>query len=432
MLPTTAPTETAPAAVLPVDPPSYADAASTTGADKRTAALRPGEVGNPYGFGREPSFQDSRYDDGPADRLYPRWRASPQWSRGFKELPVKDLLALADECSRRQLPWNGNDILWMLNVFASLVAIAPKPGIPRVQSLMDPEMLVGLSTFCSGQAMAGHGLMAEDTRARCRAIVVQYVRLLAAAIDERELDPDQVLNALSLGGRDGKGRSGAHAPLLLSLASAAAADTNSAMALCDLFCSCKNRTSNRPSFSAGVVKSLLETRDARGLAADDKYDTFYGRVFGDGSEAGRPGAPIVAYRLRRLGFMPSTAQVTATHSALRAAKWDLCGRRGDAWGGGQAQGPRTAPDLVGQAARLHQRVHVEFGWARADAGHFAAVPRVPGVLEHRPVARVRTWLRSLRGDPRRVTAPTVSRSTAASPTAPAASASAPASGARRS
>lgn len=381
-------------------PPPYVDVA-------REALLRPTPEHNPHGFGKPPSFLDPRFTDPPVDRLYPPWRTPPIWALNLAGFDVKGAMAMTyDNIERSKAMTDLNAMVHLFNL-SVLIALSSEPAIPRAHAALEPRALQILSGWCGDLKPLG-----DDVRERCRATVIEFVRLLAALVGTRDLGADMTFDALRLSD------SPDHPPLLHAMASLAARDTNAAVALCDLFSAFKERMLGRPEFVARVNRTLLGTQEPRGLPPGDKYASFYGRVFGDGAAAGRPGAPIVAYRLGRLGFMPTPSEVTATHSAIRAAKWALCCRRGDDWGRGSVMGPQGDWNPVACAARLFQRTRVENQWAKVDPQHFAAktvVPEAPPSRFER--SRLSSWFRSTRLDG--ASTPSVTRSTAPSPNAPA-------------
>jgi hypothetical protein len=407
-------------------PPSYAESTAPAAC---AALLRPDEVDNPYGFDKAPTFQDVRYSDPPQRLLYPSWKPEPSYASRLSSAYLSKALSQYDGRANGSQPCDDVFVLRVLSELAYIAAMFPKPGIPRMTGFFDKDVLRRLSCWTAGDPS-----LTQDARLRRRVIVVQYVRLLAALVGTKELEPGPLLDGLSRA--DGS----SEPPMLMSLASAAASDTNVAVAMCDLLSSLLHVRCDRPQFLKDLALQLLTTRDARGLKAGDKYDTFFGRVFGDGTEAGRSGAHIVAYRLNRMEILPTDAQVTKVHSAERAAKWRLTRERGEDWGRGSVQGVAGEWRVEEQAARLLQRTHIDAHWLVADSRSFTTSVPLPATgPSSAPLRPVAALFRSLRGDPRRSgpqasagpAARPVTRSTAASPTSAAASASVPASGARR-
>lgn len=335
-------------------------------------------------------FADPRYADIAPTRLYPAARAL-QWP---SPLQAGSLQPSIDRYDRLMLdPGLRCDefALDSLYLLSAIAALAPGPGLPRMQGLLQQDMIDRLSLWIGG---AG-AIDLQHVHLRKQVLVIEYVRLLAHLVGSGEMDPEHVLQSLAVGKSD-------HAPsLLMGLASAAATDANMAMALCDLFCACGERRRGRPEFQSGLVRSWLSVQDGRGLPRGAKYDTFYGRVFSDGRIAGRPGALIVAYRLGRLDLLPTQDQVAAAHSWTRVGKWEAAFHDGEAWGGGQSQGPQGEWSVASAAVRLYRRAYVDVQWCASYRHEFETDDVVPADRHNHPMLRT-VWsrLRSLRGDPR--------------------------------
>jgi hypothetical protein len=343
-----------------------------------------GRVQDPHGFGKLPSFQDDRYTDLAPEILYPRWRGEPRLAGGLANVPLDDMMWRIDTGFGSSSSWTPTAALRALETLAEHIAIAPKPRVPMIHLLHHPRVRAVMADW-----LADPSPLREDTRMRCRAIAVEYLRLLASAVSLRELDAREVVNELASDDLPGR------PPLLLALASAASRDGNAAMALCDIFSAC--RVAGRQDVVDAAMAPLMECRHSGGLKDNEKYTSFFERIFGDGSGSGRPGALIVAHRFQLLGLMPDGEAIRGTHSRRRAQKWALCQQRGEDWGRGRPYGARGENTLEGPAARLMQRLHLERQWADSDSGHFAAIPAVPDALpKATPGASVQRWFRSLR------------------------------------
>lgn len=362
-------------------PPSYERAVRDI---IRATTIDSGPVQDPHGFGKLPSFQDDRYTDLAPQVLYPRWRGEPALAEGLTSVSPGDMERKVDTGFETCRSWAPTDALWALETLAEHIAIAPKPRVPKIELLLDRRVRSLMVDWLANPSPLG-----EDTRMRCQAIAVEYLRLLASTVALRELDARKVVNELASDDLPGR------PPLLLSLASAASRDGNAAMALCDIFSAC--RIAGRQDVLDAAVAPLLECRHPGGLKADDKYTSFFERIFGDGSASGRSGAAIVAHRFQLLGLMPDDRAIKGAHSQRRVEKWTLCQQRGADWGRGLPYGARGAANLEGPAARLMQRLHLERQWAERDSGHFSAIPAVPDALpKATPGAAVQRWFRSLR------------------------------------
>lgn len=384
----------------PDAPPSYAEATLD-------GLLRPTPEHNPYGFSLPPSFQDPRYSDPPIAELYPGWRTPPCWADRLPAIePQRSQQALDKAMEGRGQVTDKGAVIRLFNL-ATHLALSAECTASGVTAALDPRLLRILAQWCGNSPPRG-----DDLRARCRAMVLEFVRLLAAMVGKRAIGAEIAFDTLT------RHRDSNTPPLLHALASLASSDTNAAMALCDFFSACNVRMHKRADFMARAIRDLLFNPEPAGLPPGDKYTSFYGRVFGDGRAEGRPGAPIVAYRLERQGFMPTAAQVMHAHSATRAAKWELCRRRGDEWGHGGSHGPASGWSIEACAARLFQRASVEYDWVDADPFHFDAQARVPDALPRRSLRNGLSDLwRSMRRDGASTSAFT--RSPSPSPTAPA-------------
>jgi hypothetical protein len=376
------------------------------GTSRRDALLNPTAAYNPYGFGELPGFQDDRYTDHSAVLLYPRWRGTPFLVPSLVDLPLAETLRRVNLAFSEDGPWTLSHTLNALGALATHIALAPKPGVPKIHLLNHKGVRAAIVACLEDPSP-----MQEDTRLRCRAIAIEYVRLLASAVQSRELDAQETFEALTCSDLPGR------PPVLLALSSAAAGDVNVAMALCDFFSYAKAPGER---YTQHTVDRLLKLRHRGGLKQDDKYDSFFGRIFGDGSAAGRPGATIAAYRLHRLGLMPDDKTIERHHrSPRRAEKWALCRQRGQDWGQEKSYGGSEQNDLEGAAARLLQRVVMETNWAYGDAGHFPAIPKVPAALPRATLAAsIGCRFRPPRGEPRHQGAAPPDRSAATSRIAP--------------
>lgn len=318
------------------------------------------------------SHGDPRYVDFPAQALYDRSVADWMLPQGRPRTSLEQAQAWYDHSVAERDIQTSDDGVARLQALAVIAWLSPASGNSRLNGLLRQDLLDMMVrwTASSRRGRGGGALRAES-------MVVQYVRLLASLVGRQDIDPGFALDALRRTDRLDQ------PPLLLALASASATSSNVATALCDLLHACHAARRSHPSFEKTLVADLLATRDRRGLERGDKYDTFYGRVFGDGrtDTRSRPGAAIVGYRLGRLGLLPSDEAVSRTHSPTRAGKWLKAQKAGNSWGRGRSLDPRAAWQPQSQAARLYHRTFLENAWRSrhpsATVQAFAAITRSP-------------------------------------------------------
>lgn len=311
-----------------------------------------GTVADGLDDGADPlSHRDPRYLDASAEELFGGPVADWMLPRGRPPVTLEQAQSAYDLSVAERDIQTPADVVARLQALAVIAWLSPASGNSRLNGLLRQDLLDMLGPW-TAVARQGRGRAAL----RAESMVVQYVRLLASLIGRRDIDPAFALDALRRTGRRDQ------PPLLQALASASATLHNVATALCDLLHACHAARRSHPSFEKSLVADLLATRDRRGLARDDKYNTFYGRVFGDGRTAARPGAAIVGGRLRQLGLLPTDEAVSRAHSTTRARKWLKPQQAGNACGRGRSLDPCAAWQPRMQAAQLYRRAFLEKAW----------------------------------------------------------------------
>ncbi|MDH0867296.1 hypothetical protein [Mitsuaria sp. GD03876] len=185
-------------------------------------------------------------------------------------------------------------------------------------SLVLPAVLAHFGDLLDIRHDDVRGLAGLDLGRCSREVAAEFVRLLAAMVDDEELPPVATLLALGTPGPDGR------PPFLLRLADEAVHDRAVAAPMCDLLLALGRRTHERE-----VPRALLAMDSRAGARTGDalpqgmpaKYTDFIGRLIGDGlGEWRNEGAVHAIGRLGQAGLLPGKEEVVDRHSGSRWRK----------------------------------------------------------------------------------------------------------------